>query len=92
MGQQPDPNNDDYKMDWVLPMTKEERCACTKIILGGVNIDLPASAAEDHHFYRDDLVPFENNRNITNLRKLLECPDVEVKLAFKRYHFAMCQN
>ena len=54
MGQQPDPNNDN-KMRWVLPMTKEERCACTKIFLGGVNIDPPPGAEE--HFYRDDPAP-----------------------------------
>ena len=73
MGKQPDPDNN-YRMRWVLIYTKEERCACTKVILGGMNMDIitPSSGAEDL-FYTDDPLLFINNHDMNNLRGLLGC-------------------
>ena len=70
MGRQPDPNSD-FKMRWVLPYTKEERCACTKVVYGGMNID-PPPGAEDH-FYTDHPLLFINNHDEKNLTELLGC-------------------
>ena len=76
MGRQPDPTSHNM-MRWVLPMTEEERCTCTKIVLGGMNIEPPPGA--EGHFYVDDPWLFVNNHNLTSLRELLECPDVKRK-------------
>ena len=72
MGRQPDPNND-YKMRWVLPYTTEELCACTEVVLGGVNIIAPLGAED--HFYTDEPLLFVNNHDVEDLRALLGCPD-----------------
>ena len=72
MGQQPDPDND-FRMRWILPYTKEERCQCTKVILGGVNVN-PLSGWEDH-FYRDSPLPFVNSHSVGELRALLGCDE-----------------
>ena len=58
MGQQPDPNRG-YEMHWVLPYTSEELCQCTKVLFGGVNLDIP-EGAEDN-FYPDEPFLFINN-------------------------------
>ena len=72
MGQQSDPNSNN-KMRWVLPYTKEERCSCTKVMLGGVNTS-PPEGAEDH-FYTDEPYLFVNNHDVNNLREMLGCLD-----------------
>ena len=72
MGQQPDPDND-FKMRWVLPNTKEELCQCTRIILGGVNLT-PLPGWKDH-FYRESPLSFVNSHDLGELRALLECDE-----------------
>ena len=79
MGQQPDPNSN-YEMRWVLPYTKEERCSCTKVMLGGVNI-IPLPGWEDH-FYTDEPYLFVNNHDVDKLRELLGCLDKNGMLLF----------
>ena len=72
MGQQPDPANE-FKMRWVLPYTKEERCRCTKIIFGGVNL-IPLPGWDDH-FYSDSHLPFVNSHDMGELWALLGCDE-----------------
>ena len=72
MGQQPDPANG-FKMRWVLPYTKEERCQCTRVIFGGVNLT-PLPGWKDH-FYSESPLPFVYSHSVGELRALLECDE-----------------
>ena len=72
MGQQPDPDND-FRMRWVLLYTKEERCQCTRIISGGVNL-IPVTGWKEH-FYSDSPLPFVNSHDVEELRALLKCDE-----------------
>ena len=80
MGKQPDADQN-YRMRRVLIYTKEERCSCTKVILGGMNMDIitPPSGAEDL-FYTDEPLLFVNNHDVNNLRELLGCPVMNGRL------------
>ena len=67
-------------MRWVLPYTKEERCACTKVVLGGVNIVAP-QRAKTEIFYFDDPLPYVYSPDVESLHDLFQCHDVIGKLA-----------
>ena len=58
MGQQPDPNRG-YEIHWVLQYTREELCQCSKVLFGGVNLDVPEEV--ENHFYPEEPLLFINN-------------------------------
>ena len=69
MGQQPDPNRG-YEMHWVLPYSREELCQCTKVLFGGVNMDVPEGA--ENHFHPEE--PFLFINNLEEMKRLLFDP------------------
>ena len=58
MGQHPDPNRG-HEIHWVLPYTRNELCRCTKVLLGGVNLDVPEGV--ENHLYPEEPFLFINN-------------------------------